>query len=135
MSSMLSAETTGADAIVRTLQKIADAQTRIARNAVNAGTYVAAQACRQVAPGSTKREIGRFVKAAGAFAYGRAGLMALPKRNQAGKGPHGVYLDQGTKFIPARHFIGNALASARAPAINAMSESVNRTIETVASQS
>lgn len=121
------------DRIMANLQKVADAQTQIARRAVSAGTAVIAKACRDASPGTTKREIGRFVKAEGAIAIGSAGLMKLPHRGQVGKGPHAVYLTKGTKFIAPRHFIENALASSRPAAEAAMERSIERSIETVVS--
>ncbi len=126
---MTSIETTGAAQIAANLQRIVDAQTQIARDAAGAGVSVSVQACRSAAPGSIKNEVGGYVKAQGAVATGKAGLMQYPRRGQQGKGPHGVYLDQGTKYITARHFIGQALAGSRAQAEQVMERSVERSIE------
>jgi hypothetical protein len=130
---MMGIAQTGGEQIASNLQKIIEAQTRIARRAVGAGVAVSVQSCREAAPGSTKNEVGGFVRAEGAVAVGRAGLMQFPKRGQVGKGPHAVYLTKGTKFIQPRHFIENALASSRPAANAAMERSIQRSIETVVS--
>lgn len=131
---MTGIESTGAKEIARNLQKIADAQTLIARGAVLSATSVMAEACRDAAPGTTKQEVGRFVEADGPVARGRAGLMKLPKRGQTGKRPHAFYLTLGTKFIAARQFIAKALSSSRPLAMTAIEKSVDRSIATIVSR-
>jgi hypothetical protein len=127
-------ESNGALQIMASLQKVADSQTEIARRAVVAGTSVVAKACRTASPGTVKREVGSFVKVDGDAVVGKAGLMRFPRRGQKGKGPHGVYLEHGTKFIAARHFIANAIASSRGRAAVAMENSIKRSIEAKASK-
>lgn len=130
---MPSIESNGALQIMAKMQRLADSQTEIARRAVVAGTSVVAKACRDASPGTVKREVGSFVKVEGDAVVGRAGLMKFPKRGQKGKGPHGVYLEHGTKFIAARHFIASAIASSRSRAAVAMEDSIERDIETLVS--
>lgn len=126
---------TGTEQILRNMQKLVEQQLRIARGAVYAGTGVLAKACRDAAPGSTKQEVGRFVRRSeGPVATGRAGLLKYPRKGQVGKGPHLIYLERGTKYIAARHYVANAIAASRERALLAMERSVNRTIETIVSE-
>ncbi len=127
-------ESNGALQLMAKMQNVADAQMKIARRAVGAGTGVMVKACRDASPGSVKNEVGRSIRVEGDVVTGKAGLMRFPKKGQS-KGPHGVYLEHGTKFIAARHFIRDALASSRNAAAIAMEKSVQRSIETIVSSS
>lgn len=129
---------TGTEAILRNMQKIVEQQSRIARITVFVGTGVMAKSCRDAAPGSTKQEVGRFVrKSNGPIASGRVGLMKYPSYHE-GRAlkptPHLYYLTRGTKYIAARRYVENALVESRSRALLAMEDSVNRTIETIVSE-
>ncbi len=126
--------TTGASAVDSMFAQLADPETvkAIAMSAGYAGLGVLAKACRDAAPGSIKKEVGMFVRVSGNRVWGRVGLMKFPRPGDGQNGPHGVYLDQGTKFIAARHFIGNAISSAMPAARNAMQRAVQRKIKKLA---
>ena len=122
-------KTTGADAISQKLSRVATDQTKIARAAVSAGVGTFARAARNASKGTIKREISKTVKANGTTVTGRAGLMRFPRRGVKGKQPHGIYLEHGTRYIPAQHFVANALAGAQPAAVAAMEKAVRRKIE------
>lgn len=105
----------------------------IARAAVNAGLAVLASAAKAAAPGTIGREIGWYVRGEGNHVHGRAGLMQFPNKGDGQNGPHGIYLDRGTKFIQARHFIGRALNSSMQRAIQAAKNAGHRTAQKIAS--
>lgn len=127
-------ESNGALQIIARMQAIADGHDEIALRAVVAGVSVIAKACRDASPGSIKNEVGSFVKVDADGAVGRAGLMKFPRRGQTGKGPHGVYLEHGTKYIAARHFIANAISASRGRAAIAMEKSLNRSLSRIATK-
>ncbi len=127
-------EVTGAEGVDATFRILSNPETAkaVAMSAAYAGLGTLARACRDAAPGSIKQEVGMFVKVSGNKVWGRAGLMKFPRRGDGQDGPHGVYLDQGTKFIAARHFIGNAINSVMPVARNAMQAAVQRKIKKLA---
>ncbi len=109
----------GFKAVDAKLSRLSDGSPRIARAAVNAGLRVLAAEVKTNAPGTIKREVGWYSRMDGGRAWGRAGLMQFPRQGDGQNGPHGVYVDQGTKFIQARHFVGRALSAAMPRAIQA----------------
>jgi len=123
----------GTDAILKRLMNVEKNATSIARSAVSAGIGVLANAAKSASPGTIKQECGGYVRATGKTVSGRAGLMRFPRPGDGQNRPHGVYLDQGTKYIPARGFIGNALRAATGRAAQAMKRAGKRRIQQLAS--
>lgn len=108
----------GQSELSRKLKRLARGGPAIARSAVSAGLATMARAARKASPGAVKKEIGFYIRRKGDAVTGRAGLMQYPHRNK-GKGPHGLFLDIGTKYIVARHMITNALRESRPLAMKA----------------
>ncbi len=130
---MIEITTTGGELILRRMQSVADAQTMIARRAVGAGVGVLAQACRDAAPGSTKQEVGGYVRSGNSSAQGVAGLRKWPRRvPYPQRWNHLLFLTRGTKFITPRRYVENALAASRPAAIAAIEQAVWRTVENAA---
>lgn len=122
----------GADDIQAALLRIENGEVSIARAAVSASLSVLAQAAANASPGTIKQETGKYVRVEGDRVWGRAGLIQFPRRGDGQNGPHGVYLDQGTKFIAARHFIGNALRANKSRALNAGQRAAARRVRQLA---
>lgn len=101
------------------LTVLEDSGASIAKTAAAAAVDTLKKAAVAAAIGTIKREVGGFVKQVGDEVIGRVGLMAFPKRGQKGKGPHGIYLESGTKYIVARHMISMAMDMAIARALDA----------------
>lgn len=100
------------------LRKLAKDAKKIARSAASAGLRVLSTAAKTAVPGTIKKEVGWYIRQDGTRAWGRAGLMQYPERGE--QGPHGLFLDLGTKYIAARHYIANALKQAAPAARRAM---------------
>lgn len=116
------------------LSRLARGGVSIARASVSAGVGVLASSARNAAPGSISQEVGSYVRVTGETAWGKAGLMRFPRPGDGQNGPHGVYVDQGTKFIQARHFIGRAIQSALPRAIQAASSAAARVAQKIANR-
>ena len=110
---------TGADAFLKRLSDLQSDGKAIARAGISAACQEMAKACESNSPGSIKDEVGYSVKNKGDEVVGRVGLVKFPRRGQK-NGPHGVYLERGTKFITPRKFIEQALRSSRPRALAAM---------------
>lgn len=113
------------------LERLKQHETAIERAGVKAACVVMANACRNAVPGRIKQEIGFRVKAVGDHVEGRAGLMRFPRSGDGQDGPHGVYVDQGTRYIAPRNWIKTALRSARAAAVAAMRRAIKGKIRAV----
>jgi hypothetical protein len=122
----------GADRLQQRLTAVADGEVQISRAGVVAFCVVSSNACKSGSPGSISRECGFSVKTVGGKVVGKAGLMRFPRKGDGQDGPHGVYVDQGTKFIRARHFIRQALDSSRARAMAAMRRATKAKIKQLA---
>mgnify|MGYP003450950817 CR=1 FL=1 len=122
----------GAKKLSKRLKALSQGGQEISRQSVRAGCSVLAAACTAAAPGTIKREVGFSVKQVGAKIVGRAGLMRFPRRSDGQNGPHGVYLDQGTKYITARRFIAAALRAGRSAALMAIRRSAKARIRRIA---
>lgn len=126
-----SIKVTGVDAL---LEQITNLQRpEAARSVALAFTYsalsVIERACKNAMPGSTKQEVGKYVRVTGDRVWGRAGLIRFPRQGDGQNGPHGVYLDQGTKFIPARRYISTAISGAMPSALEAGKRAAQRRID------
>lgn len=116
----LTINVTGINRINAKLSAVANGRAEIERAAVGAAVGVLAGAARKASPGTVKREIGGSVKVQGNHVVGRAGLTKFPRRGVRYSGkrggnrsPHGIYLEVGTRYIAARHFVNRALSAAR----------------------
>lgn len=116
----------GFKAVDATLARLARGAPLIARASVGTGLSVLSAAAKAAAPGSIKNEIGWHIETIGNETHGWAGFMQFPRPGDGPRGPHGVYLDQGTKFIRAWHFVGQALAAALPRARKAASNAAYR---------
>lgn len=116
------------------LERMANAGPSVAAAAVNAGLRVYETEARKSVPGTIKQEVGKYVRKGVNSIWGRAGLMRFPRKGDGQNGPHGIYLEHGTKFIRARHYIANAIARSKAFAINAAQRAAKRRLEQVANQ-
>lgn len=128
MAKFIGIEVGGVDATLRKLTEISDGERSIAVASVSAGLRVFAQASRDASPGTIKDETGSYLKIAGKKVWGRAGLVKFPRRGDGQDGPHGVYLELGTKFISPRGFIRSALQSAMPSARAAMRRAAEQRI-------
>lgn len=129
----VSIETTGVDAVRARMLRLQESAGSISRSIVRTGCAVLASACRNAAPGTIKQEIGFHVETSGKASTGRAGLMRFPRRGQT-NGPHGIYIDQGTKYITPRRFLAAALGSSRGRALAAMRRTANLRIQSIATK-
>jgi hypothetical protein len=100
------------------LDDVSSAGVEIAKAASWAVVGTLRKAAVSAAIGTIKREIGGYVKQVGEQVISRVGLMQFPKRGQK-KGPHGIYLETGTKYIVARHMISMAMDVAISRALDA----------------
>jgi hypothetical protein len=125
-------ELTGGDDIMRRLGILEKQSKAVALAAVSAGLGVLASAAKQASHGTIRREVGKYIRSSGDVVTGRAGLMQFPRKGDGQTGPHGVYLDQGTRYIAARGFIGNALRGASGKAKAAMKRAAERKIAKLA---
>lgn len=118
----------GVTELQRKLTRIGQGGTDIARASVAAGLSTMARAARRASPGTVKTEIGFYIRENGDVVSGRAGLMQYPRRGVK-KGPHGFFLDQGTRYIAARHMISNALSESIPKARTAMERAAARKLQ------
>jgi HK97 gp10 family phage protein len=125
-----SINTTGADDLLAKLDAIKNADAKLSRAAVGAAVRAFANAAKAAAPGSVKKEIRLTIRVKSGKITGRAGLMKIPKRGQR-HGPHGVFLERGTKYITARRFINNALQAATPVAAVAARVAVERKLSSL----
>lgn len=121
----------GLKTIDANLSRLGRSGVLIARASVNSGLNVLSTSAKNAAPGTISREVGKYVRVTGETAWGKAGLMQFPRPGDGQNGPHGVYVDQGTKFIQARHFIGRAIRSAFPRAIQAASSAAARVAQKI----
>lgn len=108
-----------------------ESQKAIALSVTYSGLGVIERACRNAAPGSIKQEVGKYVRVSGDRVWGRAGLIKFPRPGDGQNGPHGVYVDLGTKFITPRRFTENAISGATSTAIQAMKHAAARKIDKI----
>lgn len=111
------------------LRRLANAAPAIARASVGAGLSTLAKSAKRAAIGGIKQEVGWYIRRSGNKAWGRAGLMQYPERGQ--QGPHGLFIDLGTKYVTARHLIGAALGRAMPAARRAMERAAQSRINRV----
>ena len=131
MSDILSLTLSGVPELLAAIDDVKRGAVPMALSVVSAGTTVFRRAAVDAVPGTIKREIGRYLKINGKRVTGRAGLMRYPKRGDGPDGPHGYYVDQGTKFITARRFIGPAMRRAIPAAMLAMQRAAERRVARV----
>jgi hypothetical protein len=116
-------------AIQEDLNDVAGSGSDIARSASWAFVGVLKRAAVNVALGNIKKEIGGYVKTQGEQLISRVGLLAMPVRGR--RGPHGVFLELGTKYIVARHTISMAMEAALAIALNAAERAAQKKINSI----
>lgn len=125
----MTVELQGVDKFQARLAKLRDGEAAVERAAVVAGCIVMLDACKAAAPGSIKQECGFYVRRNSDRTIGQVGLMKFPRRGDGQNGPHGIYLEHGTKYIAARRFIRSALQASRARAEVAMRQAAQRKIK------
>ena len=103
----------------------------LAKSALYAGLGTLASAAKNASPGSIKQETGFRVYKTADPPKGYAGLIRFPRRGDGQNGPHGVYLELGTKFITARRFIATALRGAIPRALEAMRQAAERRVQRI----
>lgn len=118
----------GSDELISNIERIQKSGKSIAMSTVNAGLTVYANAAKNASPGTIKQETGKYLRVNGEKVSGRAGLIRFPRRGDGQDGPHGVYLELGTKFISPRGFIRSALQSAMPSARAAMRRAAEQRI-------
>lgn len=128
----MSVQLNGADKFQRKLAALQSGAGEIGRSVAIAGGVVMKDACKAAAPGSIKNEVGMSVGGQGEKTVVRVGLVKFPRRGDGQNGPHGIYLERGTKFIAARRFIQTALRSSRGRAIAAMRAAGKKRIQVIA---
>lgn len=122
----------GFDAIDARLTRLMRGSQEIAHATVDAGLTVLASAAKAAAPGRIGREIGKIIRVNGNKVGGVAGLIQLPQSGDGPNGPYGVFPDQGTRYMPAQHFVGKALSAATPRAIQAAKNAGYRTAKKIA---
>lgn len=107
---MITMETTGVDELAAMLAKLSDPKfaASVARSAVRAGLETLRKAAIKASPGLVKLEYGQRLTSdtSGIVGMGVGGYKSRVKR------PHGMYLENGTPYISARHFASSAFAAA-----------------------
>lgn len=121
----------GADEFQKKLASLKKGGVSVGFASVGAGCAVMVDAMKAEAPGSTKQEIGMSLKRRGDVIRGRAGFVRFPKSSDGQNGPHGVYVNSGTKYITARRFIEKARRSSQARALAAMKMSGKKRIQDI----
>lgn len=111
------------------LEGISGSGVSIAKSASWAFVGVLKRAAIQVALGNIKKEIGGYVKTRGEQLISRVGLLAMPVRGR--RGPHGVFLELGTKYIVARHTISIAMEAALTIALDAAERAAEKKINQI----
>lgn len=115
----------GFDELEKRLSAVIAGAKEIELAAVKGGCFSLLKAIREAVPGTTKNEVGMRIKGN----VGRVGVMKYPRQiskfqRRIGvrqpKGPHLIYLEVGTKFIAARHYVSNTLNSTKPRAARAM---------------
>jgi HK97 gp10 family phage protein len=132
--SYIGTQVSGSDELLAKLSEMQKGSTSVAAATVSAGLNVLAKAAKEAAQGSIKEECGKFMRVRDGEATGRAGLIKFPRKGDGQNGPHGVYLERGTKFISARRTIASALKSAKPAAIATMRRAAEDKLEQMASQ-
>lgn len=115
------------------LDRLAESGIKVAWSTVSAGVNVMTKAAKAAAIGSTKGEIGGYVRRVGNEVIGRAGIMAFADAGEYVNGvqPHSQFLNSGTRYIAARRNISNALQAAAPKAEAAMRRRYERKISQV----
>lgn len=110
---MITMTTTGADELAELLTSLADPKfaASVARSSCRAGLKVLRKAAIKASPGLVKLEYGQKLISSGTGAAGIVGLGVGGYKSRV-KRPHGMYLENGTPYIAARHFASSAFASA-----------------------
>lgn len=123
----------GLSLVLRDLDALAEEGVAIALSTVGAGVAVLTRAAVDAAIGSTKGEIGGYVRVIGSQVIGRAGIMEYATAGEAvnGRQPHAAFLDGGTRFIRARQNISQALKAAAPKATAAMKRRYERKVSQV----
>lgn len=131
---MFGMEVTGAEEVEAMFAELSSPRVAasVSKSAVNAGVKVMRNAGVRASPGRVKLEWGQRITVNGTRAVGEVGLGVGGYRGSV-KRPHGIYLDQGTQYISARHFVATAFAGARQRAEAAMKRvarsRINRIVE------
>lgn len=127
----------GIDQVQRELDRMRRDGVRIAAASVRAGVNVLVEAAVEAVPGQIKLEIGGYIRIRGTTVIGRAGLMVFPSKDGGlvrGLRPHGIYLEAGTRYIVARHWISSAMRTARPRAAAAMESAGQRKLKQLKGQ-
>ena len=111
------------------LDGLANSGVEIAKSSSWAFVRVLKQAAVAAAIGGIKREVGGYVRQQGQNFISRVGLLAVPVRGQ--RGPHGVFVELGTKYIVARHTISIAMDVALARAMDAAASAAEKKINSI----
>ena len=115
-------------ALLATLEETAAAS--VSRAAVSAAIKVMRNEAVKASPGRVKLEHGTAILRRGQQVVGITGLGIGGYRAKV-KRPHGKYLELGTPYIDARHFLANAYRSAMPKAQAAMFRAAKRRIERI----
>lgn len=123
----------GITQVLSDLDRLEESGIAVAWSTVSAGVTVLTRAAKAAAIGSTKGEIGGYVKQVGNEVIGRAGIMAFanPGEYVDGVQPHSQFLNSGTRYIAARRNISNALKAAAPKAEAAMRRRYERKVSQV----
>ena len=110
---MITMTTTGADELAELLTSLADPKfaASVARSSCRAGLKVLRKAAIKASPGLVKLEYGQKLISSGTGAAGIVGLGVGGYRTSL-KRPHGIYLEEGTPYVSARHFARKAFMEA-----------------------
>ena len=107
----------------------------VAWAAVRAGLRVYLRACKSVVRGSIRNEVGIYRLAQSEkIVQGVVGFKRFPRLGDGQNGPHGVYLEHGTKYIAPDHAVANALTTSRGAALAAMRAAIEKKLQQLAIQ-
>ena len=127
---MITLRTTGVEQVAKTLELIADEETQAALATARAALKVLRNAGVKASPGRVKLEWGTRVTKRGPDVVGMTGLGVGGYRAKV-KRPHGRYLNDGTPYIAARHFVERAFEQARTRAMNAAKRVAKRKLQSI----
>lgn len=123
------AETPGLENTIDIARVIEKNSFRLSKAAVLAASKTLVDAAKKAVKGSVVKEVGRRAAIKGEKAFAKVGFVKFPRKDDGQDGPHGVYLELGTKYIDADHAVASAIVSNRNSAIESAKHAVKRELE------
>lgn len=119
--------------LTHTIEIVGRYNRSVAWAAVRAGVRVYLRAIKAVVRGSIRNEVGVYsMGKKGGGVEATVGFRRFPRPGDGQNGPHGVYLEHGTKYIAPDHAVANALMATRGAALSAMTIAAETKLEQLA---